>query len=413
MADRSADRASELAEALLAGRRSQVRALLESGVAARFGPLSDPYLVDLLVMAGADVDAPTGLGDPPIETAAALGRTAVVKRLLANGATVTDQALAAARRRNWTGIERLLTEQLRDGDLTDGLSAEALAGAAVGAIRIVGPDRVVGVAFDAVLVEWVVGGGRSRPSRWFDLDVNQVTWLEPSGVDDHRLLVAGEDEGVIEVDLATFSVTGERPGTDGRGPGDRAGVRQVVASASHRLVVPARRSSPWVMQVARVGVDQVIVLREGPTTGENPTLELGWLPAGVVNLDSFERTWVVPGVQCLVPAALAVVEGLVALHLLPASTEPQVAIVDPAGPELLDLVTIGGPTRSLPGLQTVVALSDGQFLVIDDGDLVVVERGHEPRRVRMSGQAAAVDAAYDLVAVGATAGLEVPDPRSR
>jgi hypothetical protein len=392
--------------------------LLEAGTEPRLSPLSDPVLVDLLVAAGADVDRPTSHGDRPLEIAAALGRTAVVKRLLAAGAQVTPAATAAATRRGWSGVQRLLAGR-PGADLGEGQDAGTLASSPIGPVRVLDDHRVAALSYDALLVEWAADDrGQLVPSRWCDLDLNRVTWLEPEEPD--LLLLAAEDEGVVEFDTARW---GRRSGSEGssdweqpgRGPSDRGGVRQVLArppdQPGGRLTLPAGRPSPWVMQAA-AAADGVLLVREGAVLAENPQLDLLWLSQGATDPHRPDRTWTVPGVEAFVPVGLAVGSGgqIAALHHVTPS-EAAVALVDLAGPVLRAVVPVGGPTTTLPHLQSAAALDRGRFAVIDEGNLVVVSAGPAPPaavgRFRPDADVTSLAVARGLAAIGTTAGLRL------
>jgi ankyrin repeat protein len=140
---RDDDGATALMRAAHAGRLDAVRALIDAGASVNatdprgWGALSksvyNPELdrgfadvVQALIAAGADVEAPIGYGIRPLMLAAGYGETAVVEKLLAAGADVLARndggltALMMVKEKFYVDVINLLHEAERDAGVDEG-----------------------------------------------------------------------------------------------------------------------------------------------------------------------------------------------------------------------------------------------------------------------------------------------------
>lgn len=371
--------------------------LLESGVSPIFAPVSNPDFVDLLTDAGGDPGRPMESGDTPLEVAAGLGHTAVVKRLLSHGAPRTDRAVEMAAHRGFRGVQLALA--IGDGeDLGRSLGAGDILEAPVRVLRLLAPTELLTVSHGSVLVRWVRDSETSEflPRDWRDVDQNQITWIEASGVASDGVLLACGDAGLtrVEIDSSEISVAPSRPDP-------QPSAVQVVVSAGGRIhVVADRHAHNPEFQAAWVD-EQLLVLHEGPQHGDDPTLALS-LRDG--ELDHTAWAWSGAESGAVRPAAMAVSAQDVCVQYVTGSGELRATVVGIGGSEVAT-ASFGLSPRPLPALQSVASLEDG-FAVIADGRVTTVLRD-----ATIAGQedfdepVIAVEARYGVRLVGTTRGL--------
>lgn len=207
----SVDLQAELAAALRSGDVAKVRSLLAQGAEPESWATGAPKAIEAMVAAGADPMLFVG-------HAFTFGQVAVLRQCFESGAGLSDELRqkraereSERGRRGVDALVDLVAAGVRP-DL-EVLSVDTIASARSSALAVLGPDRVVAVSLDVLVVEWVPDTeGNWRPTRWVDCGENSVDSIA-LGSGSNRLLLVTSDRGVVEFDTDAWrpvAGTGER-----------------------------------------------------------------------------------------------------------------------------------------------------------------------------------------------------------